>query len=336
MTSFGWQGEGSVAKWLFTEPYRFDFFQAVRLLEISQSDAVCVGRNPDTGCGPVRFLSRVGLDFPASEIHQITKSKDSDSSIEMTVNFLSLAGAFGPLPMPDTELVLNRIRSRDWASKDFLDIFNHRLVELMYRIRKLHRVSLSTVSPERTPIAQYLYSFFGLGIPAVRNRMGVPDRALLHTAGILSQQPRSAAGLERLLACHFQVRVSVRQLVGKWRPLEFTEWTRIGNARGQNHKLGGGAALGTRFWDQQGAFLVQLGPLGQTEFLDFLPAGSAYRASRELARLYAGPEFDFFFRLTMEAAAVPESRLGRSRLGWTSWLKTRPFPADDSQVLLRN
>jgi len=335
MTTFGWQSERSVEEWLFAEPYRFDFFQAVRLLEALRPSAASPGPGAEPEKEAVRFHSRVGLDFPASEIQHLSPSPAPNLPAEMTVNFMGLAGAFGPLAMPDTELVLDRTRSKNFAPRDFLDIFNHRLVSLMYQVRRLHRLALTTEHPEQTRVARYLYSFFGLGHPALRKRMQVPDRALLYTAGILSQQPRSAIGLERLISCHFQVEVSVRQLVGRWRPLESSEWTLIGKKRGRNQNLGAGVVLGTRIWDQQGSFAIHLGPLRQAEFLDFLPTGTAYRALCELTRFYAGPEFEFALRLTVEAPAIPETRLGQSRLGWTSWLKTRPFEGNDSQLRLR-
>ena len=106
-------------------------------------------------------------------------------------------------------------------------------------------------------------------------------------------------------------------------------------ARGRNQILGDGAVVGTRVWDQQGSFVIELGPLKQTEFLDFLPIGIAYKSLCELTRFYAGTEFEFAFRLALAAAEIPETRLGQSRLGWTSWLKTRPFGSDNSQVHLR-
>ncbi len=334
MAAFGWQGERSVEEWLFAEPYRFDFFQAVRLLETLRPEAESPGQGSEPEREAVRFRSRVALDFPASEVQQIVPAVEADAPAEMTVNFMGLAGAFGPLAIPDTELLLERIRSRDFAARDFLDTFNHRLVSLMYQARKMHRPALTTQAPGQTPVARYLYSFFGLGLAPLRGRMRIPDRALLYTAGILSQHPRSAVGLERLLACHFQVNVRVRQLVGRWRPLEPSEWTRMGKVRGRNQVLGMSASIGTRIWDQQGSFLVQLGPLTQAQFFDFLPSGTAYPPLCELTRFYAGPEFEFAFRLTLQAAAVPETRLGQARLGWTSWLKTRPFASDDSQVRL--
>jgi len=53
----------------------------------------------------------------------------------------------------------------------------------------------------------------------------------------------------------------------------------------------------------------------------------------------AGLDLDFDVQLTLRADEVPGCVLGadpnaRPMLGWTSWLKTRPFERDDSQVVL--
>jgi type VI secretion system protein ImpH len=340
MTAFGWRTQRSVEEWLFAEPYRFDFFQAVHLLELLHPQPERPAYELDPEKEAVRFRSRIGLDFPASEVQQVTPPAEPGSPVEMTVNFMGLAGAFGPLATPDTELLLERIRSKDFAMRDFLDIFNHRLVSLMYQVRRLHRVALTTQHPEQTRTAGYLYSCFGVGLPQLRKEMQIPARDLLYCAGILSQQPRSAVGLEQVLIHHFQVRASVKQLVGRWRTLEADQWTTIGR-HGQNQRLGDGTVLGTRVWNQQGSFVVELGPLKLQQFLDFLAPnrafprqGAGYAPLCELTRFYAGPEFEFQFRLTLRASDVPESRLGKTQLGWTSWLKTRPFSNDDSQVRL--
>ena len=328
MAAFGWQRENSVREWLFSEAYRFDFFQAVRLLERIFSESAPVGEGPEPEKEPVRFSSRVGFDFPAGEVHDLLRSTDGSAPL-MVTNFLGLAGATGPLPAPLAELVLDRIRQKDTGLRDFLDIFNHRLTSLMYRTRKVHRVTLSSQSPEQGPMANYLYAFLGLGVSGLRNRMGkeVPDRVLLPYAGLLSQQPRSVIGMERLLADHFHAPVSVEQFSGVWRHIEPDQWTALGRF-GKNQVLGQTVVLGKRIWDQQGRFMIAVGPLSLKQFLDFLPDGTAYTPLRAMARFYAGQEFEFRIRLKLRAAEMPDLRLGKSKLGWTTWLKTHPVKRD--------
>jgi type VI secretion system protein ImpH len=330
MGAAGGRADGSVADLLFEEGYRFEFHQAVRLLEILRPDAEPLGEGHDPAAEAVRFRSRVGLDFPAADVVQVSRPDGERAPAEMAVAFLGAAGGLSPLPRPFTELVLERTARKDTALRDFLDIFNHRLVSLMYRVRKKHRVGLATVPPDETGLAEHLYSLVGLGTPGLRGRLGVDDRSLLAYAGLLAQRPRSMVALEQLLTDHFGVPVDGEQLRGRWLTLDEDQRTRIGRL-GENHELGGGAVLGGRFWDQQGTFELSVGPLSLDRFLDFLPPGTAFGPLCELTRFHAGTELDFSVRLVLRAEEVPASRLGAAggaRLGWTSWLRTRPRSAE--------
>ncbi len=339
----------SVKEWLYTEGPRFDFFQAVKLLELARADEMrklsrpwdnSVGRGVEPSKEAVRFKSSVRLDFPAEDIASVSRPDCRAGHAEcqapvMTVNFMGLTGEHGPLPKPVTELVINRLWNRDKALRDFLDIFNHRLVSLLYRIRKIHRFGLDSRTPGEDRIAGYVYAVLGLGTPALRDQ--IHDRPLLHYAGLLGQQPRSMVGLERMLEDHFKVGAEGEQFKGGWLPLEKDQWTTIG-ARGQNNRLGEDTMLGTRVWDQQSAFELNLGPLTLEQFLDFLPVGWGFGPLCELVRFYVGDELDFNFRLTLKAGEAREARLsakGGARLGWTSWLSSEGATAEeDSQVVI--
>jgi type VI secretion system protein ImpH len=347
VAAHGWGKNSPVDEWLYDEPYRFDFFQAVRLLELADEARGPVGEGAEPAREAVRFKSAVGLAFPASDVAEVERRSGGGAhgaAARMTVNFMGLAGALGPLHTPSTELIIESAWNRDTAFRDFLDIFNHRLVSLLYRIRKLHRVGLDHVPPGEDSLATQLYSVVGLGTENLRGRMQVKDRALLFYAGLIGQQPRSMTGLERLLADYFRVGVRGRQFVGRWLALEEGQWTRIG-ATGQNRGLGRDALVGTRVWEQQGAFELSLGPLKLDEFLDFLPTGWAFRPLCDLVRFYVGDEADFSFRLTLKASEIPSASLGGTqggarlsakdgaRLGWTSRLNSR-WNRDDSQVVV--
>lgn len=331
--AFGWKQQRSVEDWLFAEPWEFEFFQAVRLLELLYHDRTPPGEGFSAAEEVVRFRSTVTQVFAASEVQALARPPAPGEPPEMSVNLSSLGGATGPLPADDSDRVIERAWRKDFAGRDFLDLFHHRLLSLLVRTRKAHHPSYTALTPFEGPIASYLYAFFGLAPETLQNRTRVADRALVFYSGILSQHPRSASGLEQLLGDYFGIPARVVQLLGQWRQLEPHTWTLIGRA-GQNHGLGDGALLGTRVWDQQGRFEVNLGPMPLRTFLDLLPRGSGFEPLCQLARFYAGPELEFGFRLTLSASEVPESRLGQSWLGWTSWLKTQPFASDDSQVRL--
>ncbi len=313
----------SIAERLAREPYRFDFYQAVSLLERMRPDAPSVGEGVDASTEAVRFSSAAGLGFPASEVAEVQPPERAKDPWRMRVAFLGLAGVQGPLPRAFTERMLGR-KSRSAATREFLDIFHHRLVALMYRVRRTQRIGLDGRAPEASPVAPILASVAGLNTDRLANRVGVPDRDLLRYAALLGQRPRSAVGLERMLSSYFGVPVRVRQFAGKWRSLEPDDLTRLG-AGGQCQVLGENAVLGSRVWDQQGKIVLVVGPLSYARYLDFLPTGTAARPLRGLARLYLGSELEFDIQLVLRARDVPVAALGAGaplQLGWTSWLTT--------------
>jgi type VI secretion system protein ImpH len=340
MASYGWRRRRSVADGLFAEGHLFSFLQAVRLLEAMHPDRTPPGEGIDPHTEVVRFRSAVRLDFPASDVEEIQSPRNGHPA-EMTVHVLGLAGVHGPLPPSITELAMERSFHGDRALREFLDLFNHRLVSLLYRARKKYRPALDPGAPGRGRIASVLLALIGLGTPHLPGRMGIQDRSLLPYAGFLLARPRPTVGLVRLLEDLFEVPVEVRERKGAWHSLEGGDVTRLGaigasgasGASGQNRALGVSTVLGSRIWDQAACFEVRLGPLSLERFLSFLPDGHAHRPLAAMVRFYVREELDLALRLTLNAAEVPALRLGLgARLGWTSWLKTKPFACNDSQV----
>ncbi len=321
---------------LFEKGYSFNFFQAVKLLEILYPDQNSVGAHSEPTREPVRFTSKVSLEFPAGDINQIESPDAEGDPAAMAVNIMGLAGALGPLPAAYTELILERVRKKDTALRDFLDIFNHRLLSMFYRVRKISRIGFDFNSPQNSNVARYLYSLMGLGTAGLQQRMHVPDRALLFYTAHFARQGRSMAGLESLLTDYFGVKIQGRQFKGQWHQIADDQITMLG-VSGQNQTLGDTVTLGTRVWDQQGKFEVRVGPLTAEELLLFLPDGTAFAPLCELTRFYVGNELDFEIILIAQKGDIPTPRLGGTfspRLGWTSWLGTRKRETDNDTVRL--
>lgn len=367
MATYGWRQTAPVRRALFDEGHRFGFFQAVRLLETLYPDRVPPGEGIEPEREVVRFSSRVGLDFPAAEVDEI-REPEGDGPARMSVNVMGLAGVLGPLPASVTELVLDRLAHRDTALRDFLDLFNHRLLSLLYRGRKKYRPALDRRSPDAGRVARCLFAFLGLGIPPLRDRLTVPDRSLLPFAGLFMASSRSMRGLELLLRETFGVEAEVVPFRGRWIHLEEEDWTRLGaGGAGRNQALGGGAVLGRRVWDQGTGFEVRLGPLSAAQLFDFLPTGEGHRAVSGLVRFYVDDRLEPRLRLVCRPGVMPELRLGGAgdsrlgwslrltgaaeegvaptprlaaaggaRLGWTSWLGTPGAGGDEVSVPLRS
>jgi type VI secretion system protein ImpH len=336
MGTHGWGTDSPLDRTLFKKGYRFNFYQAVKLLEILYPEKNKVGTNSEPAREPVRFKSRVSLEFPAGEIEDISEAAREGEPPAMIVNIMGLAGALGPLPAPYTELILERVWKKDTALRDFLDIFNHRLISLLYRVRKTCRIGFDFNSPQHSHVARYMYSLMGMGTTGLQHRMHVPDRALLYYTAHFARQGRSMAGLESLLADYFGVNIQGCQFRGQWHQIAADQITKLGRT-GQNQVLGDTATLGTKVWDQQGKFELQVGPLTARELLLFLPDGTAFAPLCELTRFYVGAELDFEIILMARRGDIPEAGLGSPlgpRLGWTSWLGTRERDTEHDTVRL--
>jgi type VI secretion system protein ImpH len=320
---------------LFAEPYRFDFYQAVKLLEWICPDAPTVGSGIHPRWEAVNFQANPGQAFPASSIQDLQPPARPGEPAVMTVNFLRLIGVNGPLPAPFSELVIERAARHDDGLRDFLDIFHHRLVSLQLRARRKHRLTLDRLPPHLTPFARYLFCLFGLGTQGLQNRLPAPDRALLPYAGILAHQPRSQGGLEKLLAHYFGVPVRCQPLQGAWYALAEDETTLLGKC---NQGLGQGVVLGQRIWRQDWCFELRLGPLSWQQFCELLPTGSGFKALCGLTRFYVGWGQDFTFRLLPRPEEIPPARLGildGSRLGWTAFLEPAALAPGAAAIRLK-
>jgi type VI secretion system protein ImpH len=170
---------------LEAEPSRFEFFQAVRLIERHAHDSRVGTETPfDREC--VRFSGEVSLSFPASPIAGLTRA-DSDDSVhyQMGVRFLTLLGAAGALPHHYTVMAIERrMHDRDSGFSAFLDLFNHRLVALFYRAWSRSRLAASHENPQGQDLfREILLSLVGLAGRAYERRGVVDEASMLAYAG---------------------------------------------------------------------------------------------------------------------------------------------------------
>ncbi|HEX6879212.1 MAG TPA: type VI secretion system baseplate subunit TssG, partial [Terriglobales bacterium] len=312
------------------------FFQAVRLLAEIFPDQHPVGRFSKPGQEVVRFVAHPSTSFPASEIQSLDLR--SGPQPRMEVNFMGLTGPQGELPLSYTELVMERIRARDPALRDFLDLFNHRMISLFYQAwERSHFAVESGVTDDR--LSQALLAIIGLATAGLPDRQSVPDFSLLHYAGLFASHTRSAVGLEHLLGDYFSVPVEIIQFFGAWHKLDLVDQTCFDREDSFTESLGAGATLGDEVWDEQSGVCIRIGPLELTRYLDFLPVGDAYRELRSLVRFYFNDQLDFRLQLVLKRESTPKCELGQAgecgpRLGWVTWVSSTSSESDPDQTIL--
>lgn len=333
----------TVIERLRRDPHRFDFFQAVRLIERA---AVMAGEGcalePVAGSSPpsrelVRFSAQSSLSFIGADILRLEQRQvgDADGELrqwQMDVGFTGLIGSQGVMPYYLTELVLKELREKNTALRDFLDIFNHRHISLFYQA--WHKYQLP-VNYERQRLRQEreqdlfshaLASLSGLGTSELRYRMPVPDEALLGMAGHLSRQQCSAAALASMIRHHFGLNVSIEQFQGQWDELPEDVLCRLPGPdypQGVNNCLGTNAVLGTECFQAQNKFRVVVEPMAYEQFMTIAPGSDKLEALKSFIQFSAGVEMDFEISVTLfTGQVVPVQLIDETQcqplLGWNT------------------
>ena len=305
--------------------YRYNFFQAVRVVEQSFPDAA-----PPGGVGPVsrevvRFRPHLSLSYPSSDIRSVSLDGDADENPEhlprvvISCNFLGIYGASSPLPPYLTERLIDDEEDHPLPRR-VLDLLNHRIYGLLYRIFRKYRPA---AEPQARPDSWFATRLTQLlALDAYGGDLG--DRAwLLGFADIIAQQPVStgamAAAIRRLLP---QVSVEVEPCVEARTPVPTDQQARLGIA---GSTLGEDCFLGRLVPGRSSTFRVTLGPVRYDRFLQLLPGGELHGRLRELIDVLNRSALDCEVALSTRAATVPPVRLGANHynLGWNTRLFRR-------------
>jgi len=375
MASPGRRPRSSLIEELYRRPYRFRFFQAARILERAgrreaenprYAGRSAVGGDAEPRREAVRFRAPPSLEFPPAEVaalHEPAAPEGDGADAarrppgppELAVTFLGLTGPSGMLPQHYTELLIRDLRGKSTALRDFLDLFNHRIISLFLRAWEKYRLAIAYErwgAGGHDPISGLLFSLVGFGTGHLRGRLAadpegrplIDDEALLHYCGHLAHWPRSAAALEALLTDYFERPIRVDQFQGRWLTLSDAETSSFPTAAepdGRFCRLGVDAVSGNRVWDVQSSFRIRIGPLGYDQFLRFMPDGDELIKLAHLTRLYVGPGMSFDVQLTLRREEVPFLNIGGeepARLGWNTWVKHEEFghDPDDAVYILDN
>jgi type VI secretion system protein ImpH len=326
------------------------FFQAVRL--VLNHARTAIGRDQSPTKDPLKFRAHASIAYPAGEMGAVIPRPSVVETSSTTLvsrkpifeaTFFGLYGPESALPQHYTQLIIDRIRNKDHALREFLDLFNHRLISLFYRAWEKHHfpIAFETASRADQPdlITDALLSLVGFGNQAVQNRLRVSENTWLHYAGIKSLRGARVDALEKMLASHFRIPAKVIPFQGEWLRIPKDQQSSLGTPNlGQvlSNQLGVDAVAGSQVWAIEHRFRIQLGPLSLKTFQSFTPTSKNLLPLAQFVRTYVGPAFDFDIQVVLVRNQVPGTSLssvGGSRLGWDSWLGEYRLPQDASDAV---
>ncbi|NWD03968.1 type VI secretion system baseplate subunit TssG [Pseudomonas gingeri] len=311
-----------LSRQLRDDPQAFELLQALLLLECERPQAVPLGTGTAPDAEAVRLRGPLTPLFPSSEVQSLKESEGRQPVL--TTPVFGLGGPDGPLPYADQEWLQQRARQKDHAPAEFLDLFQHRLISLLYRVMRKHRVAVGFALPAATPVHRQLRALSGLLPKALHDRGALPDAAVLARSALFAGGRRSLAGFAAVVRQHFNVPVAAEAYIGAWRKIPPASRSRIVSG-GRNLTLGRDAVAGTRVWDEHAGIRLTLGPLPNRQAVRFLPDGEAHPALAALAGLYFGPDLDCRLTLLIRGAGpMILDSVAPPQLSWNGGLQAQP------------
>lgn len=314
----------------------FDFVAAVRLLENAHRDKPRVGDAVKVRDEVVRLSQHVTLGFRGHALQSLELGTGVHPH-RLHVNFLGLLGSHGPMPLHLTEYSNQRAKHHgDPTIREFLDLFNHRMLSLFYKASVQFDPAVSFDRPGDNTYAEVLGALCGLLPEASADRDAIADTAKRHYPGWFGSSAKSPDGIVSLITAHFEVPVTVREWVGGWLALPEDSRIRLGQ-RSDSAQLGRAVYIGKRVWSIRHKFCIRLGPLDWDTFSAFKPGGAPARALHDLVRNYVGDEWDWDLELQLESTAIRPLRLDRQHsLGFDSWASNRRGKRLPDQTVVLN
>lgn len=363
----------AVIEQLQKTPKRFEFFQAVRLLERAarlRAQTQPFAQVPVAWGAPpnresIRFRANASLAFRGTDIEQVeevdTISLDAEEAPakqwQVWVNIFGLFGSNGVLPFHMRELVIKRLRQKDRALAEFLDVLNHRSTSLYYQAWHKYRLPVTferARADSRNPrdlFSQMLASLVGLGTSQLEQRLPLPNDALLGYGGQLGRGIPSAPSLARILRHYFELPITVEQFIPQWQTLPEDMRSRLPgqeHPHGLNNQLGMNVILGRQCWDVQSKFRIRIAELEYAQFVALSPHGAKMQALKAFVRFMVGDAYDFDIEICIDQNKMPRIGLGQQlkldgkggidhqlMLGWNCSLERSARPDSAAPQLVR-
>lgn len=298
----------------------YSLFQAVQLVIERLRDAGSM-EDEEALYDRLEFQANPSLGFPGSDIHSVQFFEENGVlRARLRINLIGLFGAGSPLPAFYGEQALGDSEDGN-PTRDFLDLFHHRLQRLLLPIWQKYRYHARFESGALDALSHRLFALIGLGGAELRQAEELNWKRLLPYLGLLSLRAHSAALIEAVLRYYFKhADLFIEQCLERQVEILEEQRNRLGLA---NSRLGEDLVLGEQVRDRSGKFRVHIRELDWERFHEFLPIGTGYQPLCALVRFTLRDPLDYDLRLELRHDAIRELRIGAQnpcRLGWTSWL----------------
>jgi type VI secretion system protein ImpH len=315
-------------------PETMGFFELLRRLERAQ---MRFGRSGGPFKEPARLGQRARLTFGTRDVAGFHPGRPPRVDVEV----LGLLGPEGALPLHITRWVMGRLSDRwftegsdaasDTTFLDFCNLLQHRMMALYWRGWADARPEVQIEHGPAGRVQALVEALAGVALPGTKPKVpGAQTRLKMRHATALGRQVHSVERLTAYLGDVLEAPVSIVEFLGTWTEIPPRLQSRLGQ---QHAQLGRSTVVGSRSFQRQTLVELRVGPLPLARFTEFLADPALTDRLRHAIRHAMGREMEFNLRLVLAKDDIPDTRLGHSQLGRTTWLAPkRQQDADDLRL----
>ncbi|WP_060982123.1 type VI secretion system baseplate subunit TssG [Vibrio splendidus] len=302
---------------LAAQPEKYDFSQAMRLLEQLQSQSTT----------PLQIQLKSEA-MPTGNPQEIQYFSLKGNKAKLRLAKQALSGVKGVIPNYIYEELLAAIHNEDHSLQDFLDVFNQRHYEITYRTNARRWL---LVESEQNPKKTALLSHFAA--------LGKEHKEYLQYSLLLSQQSRSLTTLRKILNDYFPYSIEVECKAFERRLLPSDSLTRIGTDRDFNSRLGQGFLVGKTCLAHFNNLSIFVTPKNRNEFLEIQQDDQFAKAVLSLTQHYLKDSTPVAIYLNVKRSYLTRPRLSSkvsmaARLGEIDYLAPERNPNETVKILL--
>lgn len=305
---------------LLGKGHQFSFFQVMRLLRLLIGQGKGQEEKESSAEDHIRIRPDLSLSFPPADVTKIEEIDHDKPLYLITATLLGLYGSSSPLPTFYTEDLLDEASEDMSVTRDFIDIFNHRLYLLLFHCWTKYRLFLQVIEENNPEILGKLFCLIGLGEKGLRKDL--PEAySLIRYTGLFTQFPKSASGLQTLLYDALgKVPVAVIPCLKRVVKIPSDQRLYLGASGGA---LGEESFLGEEIDDRMGKFRLRVGPLENGPFHALLPGSPDHQKLAFLTKFYVLDALEYDIELVLGEKEAKTLCVGGSQwssLGLDTWV----------------
>lgn len=269
----------------------------------------------------LRLTSEVAWTPPISTLRKAFLVNNG-KKIRLELTTMGLAGVIGPLPQHYIENASINKKSRV-AICDFLNIFNNRLMKMLFHSHQKFHIELCATPPERSSHSMVLYALTGYQSLLSCDALPISKAFILNSAKFLLSSIKSSDDIESILTIILNQTVNIIPLVGSWYPAQSDALTKLGT---QNSELGYSLMLGENLWIQSAKINLIIQNIRMEEFFDLLENIEVHKSRlKKVLKMICNIDILTLYYNLIPKSITPQlfSASYTHRLGWNTWLESK-------------